>query len=115
MGYIRGIRRINYASCSEVDWRASIARFARIFNSTVSITLESMRTRTETRGVLTIVLFHLNIQIIKVSLIIKVYKHIDNLISPLSLDYLYLIHQISSIFFFHQIDDKTILFVIYTN
>lgn len=113
MGYIRGIRRINYASCSEVDWRASIARFARIFNSTVSITLESMRTRTEARGVLTIVLFHLNIQIIKVSLIIKVYKH--NLISPLSLDYLYLIHQISSIFFFHQIDDKTILFVIYTN
>lgn len=75
--------------------------------------LESMRTRTETRGVLTIVLFHLNIQIIKVSLIIKVYKH--NLISPLSLDYLYLIHQISSIFFFDQIDDKTILFVIYTN
>lgn len=90
MGYIRGIRRINYASCSEVDWRASIARFARIFNSTVSITLESMRTRTEARGVLTIVLFHLNIQIIKVSLIIKVYKH--NLISPLSLDYLYLIY-----------------------
>lgn len=60
-------------------------------------------------------LFHLNVQIIKVSLIIKVYKHIDNLIFPLSLDYLYLIHQISSIFFFDQIDDKTILFVIYTN